>query len=148
VTSLLWVAACTSPGGEAPAGARFVARDAAVVRDAETGLDWTRRDDGAGLDWHKAEAYCESLSIDGARGWRLPAIEELRRLYGASTKIPCGDAMCAIDPAFTLSSPYVWTSSAPQGPNARTYLDFKFGTQLTPTLTPQLLRSILCVRQP
>jgi hypothetical protein len=144
--SLLWAGACTSAGSDAPPGSRFVVLGVALARDPQTGLEWTRRDGGVGLDWHKAEAYCQSLSIDDTRGWRLPGIEELRRLYGATTRIPCGDAMCAIDPAFTLGSQYVWSASAPHGPSARTYLDFQFGTELTPTLTPRLVRSVLCVR--
>jgi len=145
LTWLLWAAACTSRGGDAPAGPRFVVLGAAVARDARTGLEWTRHDDGVGLDWHKADAYCQSLTIDDARGWRLPDIEELRRLYDPTTRIPCGDATCAIDPVFTLTSPYVWSATA-QGQNARTYLDFQFGTQLTPTILPRLVRRVLCVR--
>jgi hypothetical protein len=141
LTSLLWAWACTSDDG----GGRFRVLGEAVTRDAQTGLEWTRRDDGAGLDWHKAEAYCRSLSVDDAGGWRLPTIDELRSLYGASPKVPCGDAMCAIDPVFTLSSPYVW-SATEFGVSARTYLDFKFGTQLSPTITPRLVRGVLCVR--
>ena len=146
--SLPWATACTSQEGDAPPRSRFVVLGAAVAREPETGLEWTRRDDGVKLDWHTAEAHCHSLSIDEAGGWRLPGIEELRRLYGATTKIPCGDASCAIDPAFTIGSPWVWSASAPMGPQARTYIDFRFGTELTPTLTPRLLRSVLCVRKP
>jgi hypothetical protein len=137
---LLWLGGCTSDG-------RFVAVGDTVVRDARTGLEWTRRDDGGGgLEWHAADAYCRSLPVDAGRSWRLPAIEELRGLYGGPASTPCGDETCAIDPAFTLKSPYVWTASAPFGPNARTYLDFRFGTELTPSLSPRLLRSVLCVR--
>lgn len=145
VTSLVCVAACTSGEREGPAGPRFVVRGSAVVRDAVTGLEWTRRDDGVGLDWHKAEAYCESLSVDDAGRWRLPSVEELRSLYGATTRVPCGAVTCAIDPAFALTEQYVWTASG-RGPQARTYLDFQFGTELTPTISPRLLRRVLCVR--
>jgi hypothetical protein len=146
-TSLLCAVACTSHDGDAPAS-RFVVVGTAVARDTQTGLEWTRDDDGRSLDWHAADAHCRGLAIGDLRGWRLPTIEELRPLHGAPTKIPCGDAMCAIDPTFRLTSPYVWTSSAPQGEGARTYLDFKFGNQLTPTINPRLLRSVLCVRRP
>ncbi len=140
-TSLLWLAACKSGGGE-----RFVVRGSEVVRDGRTGLEWTRRDGGAGLDWPAAEAHCRSLAIEGAGGWRLPMIEELRSLYGEKTKTPCGDDEgCAIDPVFTLTSPWVWSATAP-GTGTRTYLDFRFGTQLSPTITPRLLRRVLCVR--
>ena len=151
LTSLLWAAACTSPAGDAPAGPRFVVLGDAVVRDGRTGLEWTRHDDGVGLDWINADAYCQALVIDGPGRWRLPGIDELRGLYGGTSRTSCGDAMCAIDPAFTLTSPYVWSAtpqgpSDPQGPTARAYLDFQFGTQLSPTITPRLVRRVLCVR--
>jgi hypothetical protein len=140
---LLWVAGCT-PGGE---DARFVPLGDAVVRDVRTGLEWVRRDDGVGRDWDGADAYCRSLSIGEMQGWRLPAIDELRGLYGTADRIPCGEATCAIDPAFGLTSPYVWSATAP-GANARTYLDFQFGTELSPSITPRLVRRALCVRTP
>jgi hypothetical protein len=126
---------------------RFVVIEDAVVRDTETRLEWTRRDDGRGLEWHAAEAYCRSLSIDDAGGWRLPTIEELHGLYGTPRPIPCGTTTCEIDPAFSLSSPYVWSGTV-QHVTARTYLDFQFGTRLSPTITPALVRRVLCVRKP
>lgn len=145
VASLLWAAACTSPEGEAPAGARFVALGGASVRDTRTGLEWTRHDDGQGLDWHKADAYCRTLALQDAGGWRLPGIEELWGLYDATARRPCGEAMCAIDPVFTLTSPYVWSATAPD-PTSRFYLDFQFGTRLSPGIRPRLVRRVLCVR--
>ena len=116
-----------------------------VARDTRTGLEWTRHDDGQGLDGYKAEAYCRALVIGDSAGWRLPGVEELRSLYGATPKSACGDAMCAIDRVFTLTSPYVWSATTPD-PTSRTYLDFQFGTQLSPGITPRLLRRVLCVR--
>jgi hypothetical protein len=144
--SLSWAAACSGVN-DTQAGRRFVVLGTAVVRDARTGLEWTRHDDGGGLDWQQADAYCRALSIDDAGGWRMPGIEELRALYGKTTRIPCGDATCAIDPAFTLTSPYVWSATA-IGSEARTYLDFQYGTELSPTITPRLVRRVLCVRAP
>jgi uncharacterized protein DUF1566 len=141
----VWAAACSSPASDGSGNERFVVLGAEVARDARTGLEWTRHDDGAGLDWQTAEAYCRSLSIAGAVGWRLPAIEELRLLYGAPGRIPCGAATCAVDPVFTLGSPYVWSATA-RGPNARTYLDFQYGTELSPGISPHLVRRVLCVR--
>ena len=78
--------------GDAPPGPRFVVLGAAVVRDGRTGLEWTRHDDGVGLDWYKAGAYCQALMIDDAGRWRLPGIEKLRGLDGGTTRISCGDA--------------------------------------------------------
>ncbi len=143
-TVLLWAVACTSPAGDAAAKAPFVVMGDAVVRDARTGLEWTRHDDGVGLGWYEADAYCQGLAIDDAGRWRLPGIEELRSLYGVATRVPCGDAMCAIDPAFSLTGPFVWSATADG--TARTYLDFRYGTELSPSLTPRLVRRVLCVR--
>lgn len=144
VVVLLAAAACTSPADDAPRGARFVPRGEAIVEDTRAGLEWTRRDDGVSRDWHAAEAYCRVLTLGGP-GWRLPTAEELRSLRVASARSRCGDVTCGIDPAFGITNPYVWTSTA-QGDSARTYLDFQFGTELTPSIGPRLLRRVLCVR--
>jgi hypothetical protein len=144
VVGLLAAVACTSAGDDARRGARFVPHGEAIVLDTRAGLEWTRRDDGVGRDWHAAEAYCRVLTLGGS-GWRLPTAEELRTLRVASPRIPCGDVTCGIDPAFGISNPYVWTSSG-QGDAARTYLDFQFGTELTPSIGPRLVRRVLCVR--
>src|SRR5262249_9735697 len=138
--SLLCAVACRSRTDEV-SQSRFNVLGPAVVRDGRTGLEWTRRDDGAGRNWGDAEAYCQSLSTDDRRGWRLPSIDELASLFGASPPVPCGDAKCAIDPVFTLTSPYVWSATAPDA-HARTYLDFQFGTQLSPSITPRLVRRV------
>ena len=144
IVVVLLAAACTSPADEASPGAHFLPYGEAMVRDARAGLEWTRRDDGVGRDWHAAEAYCRVLTLGGS-GWRLPTVEELRSLRVASARTPCGDVTCGIDPAFGLTNPYVWTSTA-QGDTARTYIDFQFGTELTPSIGPRLLRRVLCVR--
>ena len=144
IVVVLLAAACTSPADDTPRGARFVPSGEAIVRDSRAGLEWTRRDDGVGRDWHAAEAYCRVLTLGGP-GWRLPTVEELRSLRVTSARTACGDVTCGIDPAFAITSPYVWTSSA-QGDTARTYLDFQFGTELTPSIGPRLLRRVLCVR--
>ena len=144
IAVVLLAAACTSPADDASPGAYFLPYGEAMVRDTRAGLEWTRRDDGVGRDWHAAEAYCRVLTLGGS-GWRLPTVEELRSLRVASARTPCGDVTCGIDPAFGITNPYVWTSTA-QGDTARTYVDFQFGTELTPSIGPRLLRRVLCVR--
>jgi hypothetical protein len=32
------------------------------------------------MDWHEALAYAQSLSLEGVRDWRLPAVAELETL--------------------------------------------------------------------
>ena len=97
------------------------------------------------VEWHKADAYCRDLSVDTDGGWRLPDVEELRGLYAGPPRTACGDKVCGIDPIFTLTSPWVWTATSPDAAS-RTYLDFQSGSRLSPTITPQLLRRVLCVR--
>jgi hypothetical protein len=128
--------------------ARFEIVSDTIVRDTKTGFEWTRRDDGAGLEWHKAEAYCRDLKLDDAGGWRLPDVDELYALYEERVRQSCGEkASCSLDSAFTLTSPYVWTGTA-RDPATRFYIDFQFGTRLSPSLSPVLVRRTLCVRRP
>ena len=59
---------------------------------------------------------------------------------------PCGEAaICRIDPAIQLSSPYQWSATAPQ-PARRIYYDFSLGSQLAPLIRPTLTRGTLCTR--
>ena len=45
------------------------------------GLIWTVRSNGAPLPWTEAEAYCETLEVDGYSDWRLPTLAEVESLY-------------------------------------------------------------------
>ena len=52
-----------------------------IVVDQETGLMWTRRDNGEDVNWHEANEYARHLRLGGYSDWRLPTIEELEKLY-------------------------------------------------------------------
>lgn len=130
-----------------PAGGRFVARGDWIVHDTRTGLEWTRRDDDNALPWEEADRYCQTLSLDGQTGWRLPEIDELAGLYDEEREQPCGDRICHLDVAVSLTEPYVW-SATDSGPSRRFYLDFALGTRLSPRLRGGLVRRVLCVRRP
>jgi hypothetical protein len=75
-----------------------------------------------------------------------PVEKPQRGSRGVPDRIPCGGDICAIDRVFTLTAPYVWSATA-RG-DARTYLDFRHGTELSPSITPRLVRRVLCVRTP
>ena len=47
----------------------------------ETGLIWTRKDNGTDLDWYAAGDYCEELVVADWDDWRIPTIAELERLH-------------------------------------------------------------------
>jgi len=52
-----------------------------VLFDVSTGLQWTQMDNGAFVDWHGADEYCRSLSLNGG-GWRLPSTSNLVEIHG------------------------------------------------------------------
>ena len=54
-----------------------------AVYDKETRLTWYRSfpADDRETDWKNAVLYCNSLSVNGLLGWRLPTIQELSSLF-------------------------------------------------------------------
>ena len=47
--------------------------------DPATGLEWQCNSPGP-MDWHAAQAYAGTLSINGKSDWRLPTAKELETL--------------------------------------------------------------------
>ncbi len=76
-----------------------------TITDNTTGLRWMQTDDGTGRNWETAIDYCEDLDLAGYTDWRLPNIKELSFLVDRSRVNP------AIDPVFTCSSSYYWSST-------------------------------------
>ena len=125
--------------------ARFVASNADVVGDATTGLEWTSRDHDEALPWDAADRWCRDLELAGRDDWRLPEVGELRALYDPERDEPCGNRRCRLDPAIRIRAPYVWTATE-RGVGARFYVDLAYGNELSPSVTPELVRRVLCVR--
>lgn len=50
------------------------------VADLETGLVWAHNVSPA-MPWEDARGYCQAKTIAGKRGWRLPTVDELSKLY-------------------------------------------------------------------
>jgi hypothetical protein len=44
-----------------------------VLKDARTGLEWTRAENGRDIDWDGANAYCSAKKD----GWRVPDRQEI-----------------------------------------------------------------------
>ena len=55
--------------------------------DPETGLMWTKKDNGSDVNWQKARSYCHNLRLAGYSDWRLPAIDELSDIYDAKANV-------------------------------------------------------------
>ena len=47
--------------------------------DPQTGLEWQCESAGR-MDWHAAQSYARSLTLNGGGGWRLPTARELETL--------------------------------------------------------------------
>jgi len=58
--------------------------------DPDTGLTWTKADNGSDVDWKQATTYCSNLRLGGYSDWRLPTIDELQSIYDPSINIPAG----------------------------------------------------------
>ena len=140
-------AALACSAGEESRDSRFVGVAAGVVHDAQTQRVWTAKDGAHEVSWGDASHQCRSLELDPkAQAWRLPTIDELATLYDTSIEQPCGgSAICKVDPAIELTSPYHWSATAPN-PKRRFYFDFVHGTRLSPLLRPGLTRRVLCTR--
>jgi DNA-binding winged helix-turn-helix (wHTH) protein len=61
--------------------------DGPTWTDAQTHLEWMRRDNGIDVTRDEALEYCRTLVIDGRRDWRLPTIEELQTLHDPATSV-------------------------------------------------------------
>ncbi|MCP4697561.1 MAG: DUF1566 domain-containing protein [Gammaproteobacteria bacterium] len=51
-----------------------------TVMDTVRNLVWQRQTDGNSRHWTEAKSYCSSLYLAGYDDWRLPSIEELKRI--------------------------------------------------------------------
>jgi hypothetical protein len=79
-----------------------------TVYDASTGLRWQDDSDAKTLkrDWKGAKSYCENLTLDGYRDWRLPSIKELQSIVDITKYDP------AIKAGFSnTASSWYWSAS-------------------------------------
>ena len=79
-----------------------------IWTDSNTGLTWTRMDNGFNLDEAGAVAYCQDLRLGGSSDWRLPSIPEL---------LSVDRTEAAANHHYTYRSGAVWTAPPPDQPN-------------------------------
>jgi hypothetical protein len=125
---------------------------ASVWTDPATGLMWTKNDNGSGVNWNQANAYCTNLRLDAYSDWRLPTIDELEGIYDTSVNIPVvwpngASAVFHVKGNLGLSG-NTWSSS--QGNAAGEFWDFSFRNRMRLSYHPYYGsngHSALCVRR-
>ncbi len=89
---------------------RFVNLGNGIVRDQHTGLEWAEQDNGHGIHWRDARAYCGRLTLGGFSNWLLPEIGQLSQLYDVSQSQPCGRRVrCHLDPTIDMTGSKLWS---------------------------------------
>ncbi len=126
-----------------------------TITDQATGLMWQKGDNGSGVIWQDAMAYCEALNQGGHDDWRLPNAKELQSIVDYSRAPDASNPAQrgpAIDPIFnvTETESWYWTGTTlTEGPPDRSgsdavYLAFgrAFGVYTDPRTGETTLRDV------
>ncbi|MCB1069426.1 MAG: DUF1566 domain-containing protein [Kiritimatiellae bacterium] len=93
---------------------RFRKLGADIIEDEATGLMWSRKDSGTGMQWEQALAWVAQKNREGYLGyrdWRLPNAKELQSIVDYTRNDP------AVNPLFQTTRledgeyPFFWTST-------------------------------------
>jgi len=95
-----------------------------VVSDFRTGLQWAANDNGRGITWQDARAYCQRYSGGGHNDWRMPTQDELAGLYDPEDKNRHGYFVTKL---IAISSCCPWASET-RGSDAA-YFSFYYGAR-------------------
>jgi hypothetical protein len=115
----------------------------AVWQDPASGKVWASSDNGSGVSWSQAAYYCRSLSLGGLRDWRLPSIEELQGLVGATVNAS----------GYRITGPikltgWQWSSTPGVEKGEGWALDFGDGGRASVVAGDSGLNRALCVHDP
>ena len=97
----------------------FHDNDDGTISDQATGLMWTQKDSGRGMDWEHALAWVQAKNAAkylGHGDWRLPNAKELQSIVDY-TRSPATTHSPAIDPRFKTTRlangeyPYFWSGT-------------------------------------
>jgi hypothetical protein len=111
--------------------------------DQDTGLTWTKEDNGSDVDWNQANAYCTNLRLGEYSDWRLPTIDELQGIYDANV-INVGSGH--VKGNLKLSS-YIWSSTQTNAEKSAWGFTFFKGHRLPFRLNNSAYDHALCVRR-
>lgn len=119
-------------------GERFTVFGENTIKDAISGIRWTRQDNGADVTWADAKAHCAS------RAGRLPSVLELQGIYEKSLNGTCGDSICGVSPLFELTGLKFWASD-PNGPMDGWHVTLYYGFRTSYPLNQSDGIRALCV---
>jgi hypothetical protein len=87
----------------------------AAVLDRETGLVWEQAPDGTNTyAWEDAQIHCNTLSLGGRLGWRLPTLQDLASLIDPTVPFP-GPTLPAGHPFTNVRSANYWSATTDAG---------------------------------
>jgi len=124
--------------------------------DPQTGLMWTRKDNGKNVTRQQALDYCQNLNLAGQRDWRLPEIDELQTLY--DTSISIAGTWGPVRPVYwhvkgnlhltggETASNVTWLTDLTPAGEEQSY-DFSFGRRNYDDVTFSADHRALCVRR-
>jgi hypothetical protein len=121
--------------------ARYSLEGEDYIRDSETGLVWTRSDNGYDVNWHQAGQVCAQ------KGMQLPSANELQALYDASLSgVSCGSVSCKVPGGFRLTSDWFW-SATPNGAGEAWAVTLANGNRASLDVSYAGSTRALCVRR-
>ena len=148
IAAAIMLTALRSPADAPLSSPRYQDRGDGVLQDGTTGLQWTRKDNGADINWLDADSYCRGKHD----GWRLPSIEELAAIYDATAgPTRCAEEACRIAGQFALSGAWFW-SATQVGKDATDGIELAWGILMVNGVRTQSVREAkyasraLCVR--
>jgi hypothetical protein len=119
--------------------------------DPETGLTWTKSDNGSDVDWKQATTYCTNLRQGGYSDWRLPTIDELQGIYDPSVDVPGRGPDGNVVPWHAKGnlkfSGWPWSSSLDKNTKFAWYFAFINGRRLIERTDSSTNDRALCVRR-
>ena len=113
-------------------------QETVVFRDPATKLMWPRQDNGSAVDWNEATGYCQSLSLGGYSGWRLPTIDELAGIFDRTQNVNGMHIKGGIN---IISKDWVWSN------RADLLFYFANGKHHSPSFVGSIYNRALCVRR-
>ena len=88
-----------------------------VVTNNHSQLQWQDDNVGSTKTWREAIDYCETLTLDGLSGWRLPNINELKSITNKSTHSPA-----AVSAFTNIGTNQYWSSTTYAAGKAKAWI--------------------------